>query len=113
MVDLFLEKALIIAVFIFAMLAKWYTVVASKKEMSIMEKILDTSLTGLGSSLIIYCLSKFSLPIWVFCFAGGFSGIIVSPIAMVVSKEITPFLDIIVEGIEGITKKWFSKKEKS
>ena len=111
MFNKFMEKALVIGVFIFSMLAKLYIMVTDPRKTSKLEKLLNLILTGFGSSLVIYCLCFMKLPMWLFCSIGGFSGIVVTPIALVLSREITPFLNICAEGVETLAKKWFSKKK--
>lgn len=108
----FIERVLILCVFIFAMLAKAWGLFKNKTEMTRIEIFMDMALTGLGSAIIIYCLCHINMPTWMFCLCGGYSSTLVTPIATVLSREAAPFVELCVKLVEEKIIKWFKKKDK-
>lgn len=106
-----IEYAIIIGTFIFSVIAKVHNILRYKKRMSPMECAIDTFLSGLGSALVIYILHSMNVPLWLLCLLGGYSSLIVTPVSTVISKEITPFLNLVVDLLESWIKKWFKSKD--
>jgi hypothetical protein len=107
----FLEKVLIIGILLFSLLVKGFELYRKRDAMSKIEIYMDMTLTGLGSSIAIYCLSHLNLPLWLFCLCGGFSGVFITPLATKISLEAAPFVNDAVDWAERWVKKIMSKKE--
>lgn len=105
-----IEYGLAIFVFIFSMVAKVYSIWKYRKRMTRLECFIDTTLSGLGGSIIIYILMEMSMPKWLFCFIGGFAALIVTPATNIISREATPILQIIINGVKKLLSSWFKSK---
>lgn len=107
-VDFIFSYPLAIVVFVFSMIAKMYIIYLYRRRITPMECFLETTMTGFGSSIIIYVLYSMDLKPWLFCGLGGFSGLVVAPIAIVISKRAAPtaeaIFDKIVEYIRSLKK---------
>jgi hypothetical protein len=104
------QYLLIIGTFIFSLMAKIHNLIRMKKRMSKLECTIDVFLSGLGSAGIIYLLQFLDINIIVKCLLGGYSSLIVTPVSNIISKEITPVLETIVDGIKKYIKNYFNKK---
>ena len=104
------QYLLIIGTFIFSLMAKLHNIIRLKKRITKLECFIDVLLSGLGSAGIIYLLQFFDINIIVKCLLGGYSSLIVTPISNIISKEITPILETIVEGVKKYIKSYFNKK---
>jgi hypothetical protein len=104
------QYLLIIGTFIFSLMAKIHNLIRMKKRMSKFECFIDVFLSGLGSAGIIYLLQFLDINIIVKCLLGGYSSLIVTPISNIISKEITPILETIIEGVKKYITSYFNKK---
>ena len=110
MLNYIFQYLLIIGTFIFSLMAKLHNIIRLKKRMTKLECFIDVFLSGLGSAGIIYLLQFFDINLIVKCLLGGYSSLIVTPISNIISKEITPVLETIVEGLKKYIKNYFNKK---
>ena len=108
LIDKITQYGIIVATFIFAMVAKIHVILKYRKRMTKLQCFVETTLTGIGSSIAIYALTKMNLQTWLFCFLGGFSGLVISPIANTISEQINPVLDLIVQRL----KQWIKTYKK-
>lgn len=104
------QYLLIIGTFIFSLIAKLQNLLRLKKRLSKFECFVDVFLSGLGSAGIIYLLQFFQINIIIKCLLGGYSSLIVTPISTIISKEITPILETITNGIKAWITSYFKKK---
>lgn len=107
-IDFIFSYPLLVATFVFSMIAKLYVVYIYRRGITPMQCFLETIMTGFGSALIIWVLHDMNLKTWLFCGLGGFSGLTIAPAAIVISKRVSPTMEAIfdklVEYIKSLKK---------
>lgn len=111
MIDIFVKYGILIFTFMFSMAVKIHNMMAYKKRMTSMQCSVEFVLCGMGGALTIYVLYSINAPKWVLCGVGGFSSLLINPIATIITKETTPILELAVKGIKQVIRKYFKNKE--
>ena len=105
------KYAVLIATFLFSLIAKVHTMMAYKKRMTKVQCAIEFFLSGSGGAITIWVLHKMDVPQWVLCGVGGFSSLIITPMATVVTKNATPILESLAVDLKALLHKWFKAKE--
>ena len=111
MIDIFVKYGILIFTFMFSMVVKIHNMMAYKKRMTSMQCSVEFVLCGMGGALTIYVLYSINAPKWVLCGVGGFSSLLINPIATIITKEATPVLELAVKGIKQVIRKYFKNKK--
>ena len=108
--DVIVKYGILIVTFMFSMVVKIHHMMAYKKRMTPMQCSVEFVLCGLGGALIIYVLYSLNSPKWVLCGVGGFSSLLINPIATIITKEASPILELLVADIKVFLHKYLKKK---
>lgn len=111
MIDIFVKYGILIFTFMFSMVVKIHNMMAYKKRMTSMQCSVEFVLCGMGGALTIYVLYSINAHKWVLCGVGGFSSLLINPIATIITKEATPVLELAVKGIKQVIRKYFKNKK--
>jgi len=104
--DFVVKYGILIVTFLFSMVVKIHNMMAYKKRMTSMQCSIEFVLCGLGGALTIYVLHAINAPKWVLCGVGGFSSLLINPIATIITKEATPILELIAKDIKVFLHKY-------
>lgn len=108
--DTLFKYGVLILTFLFSMAVKIHNMMAYKKRMTPLQCSIEFVLCGLGGALTIYVLYSINAPKWMLCGVGGFSSLLVNPIATIVTKEATPVLELVVKDIKALLHKYIKNK---
>lgn len=109
-VDIIVKYGILIVTFMFSMVVKIHNMMAYKKRMTPMQCYVEFVLCGLGGALTIYVLYSLNSPMWILCGVGGFSSLLINPIATIITKEASPILELLVADIKIFLHKYLKKK---
>jgi hypothetical protein len=109
-VDFVVKHAILIVTFLFSLVVKIHNMMAYKKRMTATQCTMEGILCGLGGALTIYVLYKINAPLIILCGVGGFSSLLVNPIATIITKEATPVLELIVAYLKKFLRKYLKNK---
>lgn len=109
-IDLLFKYGVLIVTFMFSMAVKIHNMMAYKKRMTPMQCSVEFVLCGMGGALTIYVLYSINAPKWVLCGVGGFSSLLINPIATIITKEATPVLELAVKDLKALLRKYLKNK---
>lgn len=109
-IDLLFKYGVLILTFLFSMVVKIHNMMAYKKRMTPMQCSVEFVLCGMGGALTIYVLYSINAPKWVLCGVGGFSSLLINPIATIITKEATPVLELAVKDLKALLRKYLKNK---
>ncbi len=105
-----MKYGILFVTFLFSMVVKIHNMMAYKKRMTPMQCSIEFVLCGLGGALTIYVLYTINAPKWLLCGVGGFSSLLINPIATIITKEASPILELIVADLKIFLHKYLKKK---
>ena len=108
--DVIVKYGILIVTFMFSMVVKIHNMMVYKKRMTPMQCSIEFVLCGLGGALTIYVLYSLNSPKWILCGVGGFSSLLINPIATIITKEASPILGLLVADIKVFLHKYLKKK---
>ena len=106
------KYGILIVTFLFSMVVKIHNMMAYKKRMTHIQCSIEFILCGFGGALTIYVLHTLNAPKWILCGVGGFSSLLINPIATIITKEASPVLELIVADLKVFLRKYLKKKMK-